>query len=248
MTSTQALTPHPDHRLRRDVVERRHHRHGLVEERRVDRLLLAGGGDDAAAYRLCEDERVAGTRPGVGDLGAGPDDPGHGEAVLRLGVVHGVAADDEDAGLPGLGGAALEYLDKDVLRERGGESDYVEGEQRRSPHRVDVAEGVRRGHLSEDVGIVDDRREEIHRLNEGYVVVQAVDGGVVGRADPDQEVGVGGRRQLAQHLRQVRWTKLGSSAGAAGQAGQSDFFHSFSLLGSWICEEYSRPVSGPRLP
>ena len=147
---------------------------------------MPGGGDDPAAYRLRENERVSGTRPGVGDLGSGPDGPGHGKAILRLGVVHRVAADDEHPRLPCLGGASLEYPGEDVLRERGGESDYVEGEQRRSPHRVDVAEGVRRGHLSEDVRVVDDRREKIDRLDEGDVVVQPVYGGVVGRADPDQ--------------------------------------------------------------
>ena len=89
-------------------------------------------------------------------------------------------------------------------------------------HGVYVAQGVGNRHLPELEGVIDDRREEVHRLDQGYVLVQLVDGGVVRSVDPNEEVRVRDLRQLAQHLRQVLWTELRGSPRAAGEACQTD--------------------------
>ena len=60
---------------------------------------LTRGRDRARAERLGQHERVAGPAAGVGQHLVGSDDPGHGEAVLGLGVVDRMAADNRHPGL-----------------------------------------------------------------------------------------------------------------------------------------------------
>ena len=69
-------------------------------------------------------------------------------------------------------------------------------------------------------------RKEVDRRYQGEVVVHLVDGSVVLRPRPYDQVGVRDLRQLAQHLRQVVWTKFRRSARAIGQAGQQNFMFS----------------------
>ena len=69
------------------------------------------------------------------------------------------------------------------------------GRQRRSAradlaaHRVDVAHRVGGGDRAIVVRVVYQRREEVRRHHDRLLVVQAVDGGVVGRGEADQQVG-----------------------------------------------------------
>ena len=57
-------------------------------------------------------------------------------------------------------------------------------------HRIDVAERVGRRNLSEDVGIVNDGREEIDRLDERQLRRQLIHAGVVGGVEADQNIGI----------------------------------------------------------
>ena len=62
-------------------------------------------------------------------------------------------------------------------------------------HRVDVAQRIGGGDLSEDVGVVDRRREDVDGLHQGRPLVQQVDPGVVAGRHADQDPRVGRRGQ-----------------------------------------------------
>ncbi len=136
------------------------------------------------AERLRQHEHVAGTCAGVRHDALRVYRSGDGEAVLRLVVFHGVAAEDRHAGLGGDRRAAFddprEDLGAELFDREGGD---VQRGQRRPAHRVDVAQRVRRGDAAEVVRIVDDGREEVDGLDECEIVAEAVDAGIVAGRD-----------------------------------------------------------------
>ena len=179
------------HGLGGRVVQSGHHGDSGVKHVWGSDALLCGGRDEAGADGLGEHQRITGPRARVGDLFAGTDKAGDGHAVLGLFVVDCVAADYERACLAGLGGAALEDAAEDVTRKADREADYVQRQYWAGAHSVDVTERVGGGYLAEGERVVDDGREEVHGLYQGEVVVQAVDGGVIGGAVPDEQVRIG---------------------------------------------------------
>src|SRR5205823_15072847 len=71
----------------------------------------------------------------------------------------------------------------------------------------------------------DDGGEEVGGEDDGQVVAEPVDGGVIGGVEPDEEVGV--RRGVeppheAEHGAQLRRRQLAGAAGAVGEAGETD--------------------------
>ena len=135
------------------------------------------------------------------------DEPDDGEPVHELRALDRVAADDDRSRLVHLVGASPQQLAERLERHVPlGEHDDVERGDRSPPHRVDVAERVRRGHLPEDVGIVDDRREKIDGENERRLVVHAHDGAVIRLIASDDEVGMTLR---GQRFRAPATTPLG---------------------------------------
>ncbi len=106
------------------------------------------------------------------------------------------------------------------------EGDDVERGQRPRAHRVDIGEGVRRGDAPEVVRVVDHGREEVHRLHESDLVVQAVDGGVVERVGAHEKRRVVYGGSMGDDLPQVLGAEFARSAGAVRQRGQPrDLFH-----------------------
>ena len=83
------------------------------------------------------------------------------------------------------------------------------------PHREDVAQRMVRRDLAEDVWIVDERTEEIHRVHHRLAGRHAYDCGVVGRMQPDQDIGALYRMQPAQRARQHCRADLGPAPAAA---------------------------------
>ena len=84
-------------------------------------------------------------------------------------------------------------------------------------HRVNVAEGVRGGNRAVIVGIVDERRKEIDGQDNGLRVTNPIDGGIVGRGEPHEEVWVMAVlefREMAEYLREHIGAGFGSAAGA----------------------------------
>ena len=55
-------------------------------------------------------------------------------------------------------------------------------------HGVDVAQRVGGGNLSEDIGVIDDGREEVDRLHERQLGRELIHSGVVGCVEADQNV------------------------------------------------------------
>ena len=64
-----------------------------------------------------------------------------------------------------------------------------ERHDRPAAHRVDVADRVGRGDAAEVERIVDDRHEEVGGRDQRLLVVELVDGGVVGGLDADHQLG-----------------------------------------------------------
>ena len=131
----------------------------------------------------------------------GADD---GETVLRLVVADRVAACEDRAraadDLVGAREDLAQHLRRQLLRKCGDR----EREQRRPAHREDVVECVRRRDRAEVAGVVHDRREEVDREDERALVVEAIDGGVVRRIEPHEQVGCVDRDEAGEQLLEPR--------------------------------------------
>ena len=103
------------------------------------------------------------------------------------------------------------------------EGHQVEPRDGLGPHREAIAQGVRRGDLAVVVGIVHDRREEIHRLNDGQILAQLVDAGVVSRVGPVEKVRIAEGLKAAQRFSQVLRTQFRPSPARLDEAGEEDF-------------------------
>ena len=140
------------------------------------------------AERLREEDRVARRCRALRPDAVGMRGADHRQPVLRLGIADRVASGEQRScradGLVGSGENVGEHARRQLLRKRG----HREREQRRAAHREDVVERVRGGDGAEVAGIVDDGREEVDREDERALVVELVDGRVVRRAEPDEEV------------------------------------------------------------
>jgi hypothetical protein len=123
------------------------------------------------------------------------DDPQDGEAVLRLVVLDAVPAHEEHARLPHLVQSAPEDLPEDCfVQSAHGEADDVQGRQGAPAHGVDVAQGVRCGDLPEGVWIVDDGREEVHRLDDRQVLPELIHPRVLAVFHAHNQARMGGER------------------------------------------------------
>ena len=211
---------HGRHRLGARTVELHHGlddgAHALVvlepgPERRVH---------DPRAEDLRVEQRVARLRASVAHDAVRVHGAEHRQAVLRLVVLDGVAAHHERARLAHLVGPAAQHLAHHVGAQTAREREDVERRQRLRPHGEHVGQRVRRGDGAELVGVVRHRREEVERQHRGRVVVQAVDGGVVGRVEAQQQIGVGRRRDVLQYLFEVSRTPLRRSTALLGEAGE----------------------------
>ena len=108
----------------------------------------------------------------------------------------------------------------------------VQTQLRLAAHGIHVAEGVGGGDLAEQVGVVGDGGEEVHRLYQGQLVANLIHGGVVALVEAHQQIGVVVHADALQQLRQYARAHLGAAAGALGQLCQLDvlFFHDLSPI------------------
>ena len=186
---------------------------------------LERGGDDTEPDRLREHQHVAGACVAVGEHARRIDGADDREPELRLGIVDGMSTTDDRAG-----GAhdvvtavehAREQLERQALAWPG---DEVEREQRRATHRVDVGQRVGRRDPTPVVRIVDDRREEVGGDDDGEVVAEAIDRGVVGGVETHEEVGIRGRvtepADEAEHGAQVGGRQLAGAPRAVRERGE----------------------------
>ena len=147
----------------------------------------------------------------------GADD---GEPVLRLVVADRVPAGEDRTGraddLVRARQDLAQHLGRQLLRERGDR----EREQRHAAHREHVVERVRRGDRAEGARVVDDRREEVDREDERALVVEPVDGRVVGGIEPDEQIGGVGRHEAGEERLEPRRRVLGRAAAGLRERGQ----------------------------
>ena len=87
-----------------------------------------------------------------------------------------------------------------------------ESRYRTSTHRVDITKSVRGGDLTECVGIVHHRSEEIHGLDQGGVSADLIDAGVVSMVETNQNIWVGLLRQFRKYAIQHRGTQFGRAS------------------------------------
>ena len=176
-----------DSGLGRLAVELRHHRDRLIQGRLQAALDRRRHGP--RPQRLGEHELIPGTTGSVCEEPIGVGDASDGQAVLGLGVVYRVAADDRTSGLGGNRRPATQNLDQHLgseLLQR--ERHQVQGADRGCGHRVDVGQGVGGRDAAEVERVVDDRGEEIDCLDERQVVCEPIYAGVVGGLERDQHV------------------------------------------------------------
>ena len=158
---------------------------------------------------------IPGQRPPVQEHLFGVDDAGHGKAVFRLVVLNAVAADQQNARLPHLVESAAEDLAEDAdihLADR--ETDDIHRGNRPSAHRIDIPERIRHGDPTEGVRIIHDRGEKIDGLDDGQVVAEPVNPGILGMLHADDQVRIGNERQILQRFLQVPRTYLAGSPGS----------------------------------
>ena len=190
----------------------------LVQVRRVRPVVLGGGSDHAGAERLGQHQHVARLRAAFRQQVIRVDQAGDAQAILRLAVNHRVPPGDHRARLGYLVGPALKDGGQQIARQVVGPSGDIQRQDRAAPHRVDIAQRVRRGDGPELVGVVHNGREEVERLHERLVRAKGIDRRIVADVQADKERRVGMRFQRAQHVRQVPRTHLAGSARAASQA------------------------------
>src|SRR5215203_129632 len=183
------------------------HLDGVFDLGLRDEISLQGGGEDTEAKRLCEHQCVPYASAGVSHDPVLFDPPCDGETVLRLFVLHGVAAAEPGAGFLDPGLPAGQDLPQDAEVQGAGKCDQVQRGQRFAAHRVDIGEGVGRGDLAEPVRVVHDRGEEVSRLKEQAAAERDVPGVVPG-LHPAHEPVHGGRGEALQSLLQVPWSEL----------------------------------------
>ena len=145
-----------------------------------------------------------------------------GETVLRLVVANGVSTGEECARRTHLLVGGGKYLGEHVHGQLFRERRDRQGEQRRPAHGEDIVEGIRGGDRPVIAGIVDDRREEIECEDERPLVVEAVDGGIVRRGEPDEQVLGLGRDEAGEQLLQASCRVLGGASATRGEIGELD--------------------------
>jgi hypothetical protein len=150
------------------------------------------------------------------------DDALDGEAEDGLVRADGVAAGHSPPGLRHGLGRGLEdgghRLPGQGLREGG----QVQGHRHPRPHGEHVGAGVGRRHRAEVGGVVDQRGEEVGGGHERDVVGDPVDGGIVERGQPDEEVGVAAAGEVVDQAAQGGGAPLGGAAPTVGPLGETD--------------------------
>ena len=141
----------------------------------------------AVPRALCQVQRVARPCAGVAHDAVRVRHAEHGQAVLGFGVVDGVAAAHQGAGLAHGVGTALQDGGGHRSAQLLVECQQVECHQGLRSHRKHVGQGVGRSYASELVRVVHDGREEVDGEDCRRVVAQPVDRRVVARLEPEQQ-------------------------------------------------------------
>lgn len=158
-------------------------------------------------------------RAAVGEHAVERDKTAHGQAILGLVVVDGVAARDGAARLDALVGAARQNLTGNLDTQAIGDTEQVHGMARPPAHGVDVRQRVGRSDLAKQERVIDHRRKEVDGLHEPQVLPYAEDARIVGGIEPHEQVVVMHIGQFAQDLGEGSGSQLSGST-ARGRHGR----------------------------
>jgi hypothetical protein len=126
---------------------------------------------------------------------------GAGDRVTEFdfGIVDAVAAENRATGFAHFLETAEQNLFENFRVALAGKRDNRECGDRRTAHRVDIAQRIGGGDGAEGKRVVDNRREKIDGLHERKLVRQTIHSGVVGSIEADQNIRIGNARQSPQH-------------------------------------------------
>ena len=184
---------------------------------------LGGGGQHTDADGLGEQQHIPRLCPGVGQYPVGMDKARHCQTVLGLLVQDAVSPGDESPSLINLVVAAPQQIMDRLLGHIRRDSHDVQAQLRLAAHGIHVRQSIGGGDLPEQIGIIRDGREEIHRLYQGQVIGNLVDAGVVALVKAHQQIGVAVDLDAVQQLGQHACTHLGAAPGTLRQFRQLHF-------------------------
>lgn len=137
---------------------------------------------------------------------------GNGHPEFDFFIDDAVTADHDRAAFFHLFSAALENLAQNFdVHLAFREANDVHARFGLAAHGVDVTQGVSRGNLAKDIGVIDDRRKKIHRVDDREIGPESIDPGIVGRVGADKQIGIPELGELVQDLREVGGAELSGS-------------------------------------
>ena len=155
----------------------------------------------------------------------------HRHAVFRLWVKDTVTARNECACLIDLVVATAKHVVDGLLRHIGRDCHNVQRQFRLAAHGVHIGEGVGGGNGAKRVGIVGDRREEVHRLHQRQIIADAIDAGIIALIKTHQQIGITVDADALQQLCQHACADFRAASCAGGKFCQFYFiFQGFHLL------------------
>jgi len=101
------------------------------------------------------------------------------------------------------------------------EADNVHRRQGFSAHGVDIAQGIGRSNLPELVRVIHYWREKIERLDNGQLVSELIDAGILGPLNARDEIRVELEGQSSQRFGEVSRTYLASSTRTVNGLGEA---------------------------
>jgi L-seryl-tRNA(Ser) seleniumtransferase len=185
--------------------------------------------EQARPERLRQHQDVAWLGAALPEEPVGCGDADDRESVLRLRVADGVAT-GKDA--PGRTNPIRGAIEDRPERRRGHvlrDCRDRQREQHSAAHREHIGQGVRSRDLAERPRVVDDRREEVERADDGDTRRDEMDRRIIGWIEPRDQTGRAIAIELehiltgtetGQRLAQDVGAELGSAAAAARQLGQ----------------------------
>ena len=151
------------------------------------------------------------------------DKAGDTQTILGFVIFDGVAARDDAAGFHSLIVAALQNLSDGDQRQAVGNAKQVHGQLGYATHGVYVAQSVGCGNLAEHIGVVYNGGKEVHRLDHGGVVIDAIDASVIAAVIAYQQIVILTIGQIVQNFRKDTRSQLRRSPGGRGHLSQRNF-------------------------
>lgn len=146
---------------------------------------------------------LSGFGVGIGKMAVRMHDSRDGQAVDRLWIADGVSTCQAAFGLDAHQGSTSENALNGVIVDQSiGHAGNGERGDRASTHGVDIGEGVGGGDPTVELGVVDDRGEEVGGLDQCDFIGELEYTGVVCGGGANEESGVVVLRQPMQNLRE----------------------------------------------